>query len=671
MHSATSAGVVVREEARASTAARIPYRPDIDGLRAISVLAVILFHSAVPGFSGGYVGVDVFFVISGYLITQVLMVSRERGLGGRLREFYVRRCRRILPALLVMLLVTVPVAGWLFLPSDLSRFGTVLGATSVFAGNVVAWQNGGYFEIQNPFNPLAHLWSLAVEEQFYIVFPLFFLASGKARSGRQLTLIASCALASFALCVWASYTHPRANFFLAPTRAWELLLGSLVGLGLGRSLSTHPLRGVVSTAALLALLGCVIGYDDSLPYPGLYTLVPCGSAALLLAAGGGARRSNVGRWLSTPALVFVGLISYSLYLWHLPVLAFAAYYNIVPMEPRYIGVLLASIFLLATATWRYVEAPLRGRTVLGSDARFLATAGATTLAVASLGVFFWQSGGLAGRPNADAAKLIGTTVERLRSDAVACARLTPRDVASGSLCTFGPVSGAGADVLVWGDSHAIALLPAYERIATARNVRLHAAVRSACRPLLPAPITNGKPARSVCGDFNTAVVEAIDKIEPALVILNAFWMYPDGAIDAARDVGAKGDAHAFTAALDATLRAIGARRKVCVVGDVPELKYQMPYAYVMARRRGIDPGFIALPSEEADRQLGRVNAYFEELRQRGALVFVDLKKALCTGSTCALLSADGRSLYRDTNHLSVAGAEFLRPAVESCFDGIE
>jgi peptidoglycan/LPS O-acetylase OafA/YrhL len=671
MQSASSAGVVVREEVRASTAARIAYRPDIDGLRAISVLAVILFHSAVPGFSGGYVGVDVFFVISGYLITQVLMVSPERSLGGRLREFYVRRCRRILPALLVMLVATVAVACWLFLPGDLPHFGAVLGATSVFAGNVVAWQSGGYFEMHDPFNPLAHLWSLAVEEQFYIVFPLFFLASGKARSGRQLTLIASCALASFALCVWASYTHPRANFFLAPTRGWELLLGSLVALGLGRSLSTHPLRGVVSGAALLALLGCVIGYNGSLPYPGLYALVPCGSAALLLAAGAGARGPRVGRWLGTPALVFVGLISYSLYLWHLPILAFAAYYNILPLEPRHIVALLASIFVLATISWRYVEAPLRGRTVLASDARFLATAGAATLGVAALGVFFWQSGDRVGRLDAADAKLIGTTVERLRSDAVACARRTLRDVASGSLCTFGPVSGARADVLVWGDSHAIALLPAYEQIATARNVRLHAAVHSACRPLLPAPITNGKSARSDCGDFNAAVVDAIDKIEPALVILNAFWMYPDGVIDAAGDVGAKGDAHAFEAALDTTLRAIGARRKVCVLGDVPELKYRMPYAYVIARRRGIDPGVITLPSGDADRQLGRVNAYFEELRQRRAFVFVDLKKALCTGSTCALLNADGQSLYRDDNHLSVAGAELLRPSVESCFDGIE
>jgi peptidoglycan/LPS O-acetylase OafA/YrhL len=671
MQSVSSAGIALGAEVRASTSARVTYRPDIDGLRAISVLAVILFHSAVPGFTGGYVGVDVFFVISGYLITQVLMASPERSVGGRLRDFYVRRCRRILPALLAMLLATAPLACWLFQPSDLAHFGTLLGATSLFAGNVVAWRSGGYFALENPFNPLAHLWSLAVEEQFYIFFPLLFLASGKARSRLQLALIASCALVSFAVCVWASYIHPIANFYLAPTRAWELLLGSLVALGLGRSLSTHPLRGVLAGAALVALLGCVIGYDGSLPYPGLHALVPCASAAVLLATGAGTRVGRVSRWLGTPALVFVGLISYSLYLWHLPILAFAGYYNIFPLEPKHLGVLLPSMFLLAAVTWRYVEAPIRGRAMLASDARFLAAAVAVTVAVASLGVLISQ---LADRaPRSDPVHATGNDerMDRLRSDSVACAARTPSEVANGSLCAFGPASGAAADVLVWGDSHATMLLPAYEQIASARNVRVHAAVRSSCRPLLRTPLAIDQPARRTCDDFNRSVADALEKIDPALVILNAYWLHPEGAVGAQREGATEEDTRAFEAAFDATLRAIGTRRKVCVLGDVPTLKHGMPYAYVMARRRGIDLELVALPSADADRQLGRVNGYFQELEQRRALRFVDLKKALCIGSTCALLGRDGQSLYRGDNHLTVAGAELVRSTVESCFDELD
>jgi peptidoglycan/LPS O-acetylase OafA/YrhL len=668
MQSAGSAAVVLGE-VRASSPARARYRLDIDGLRAISVLAVILFHGSVPGFAGGYVGVDVFFVISGYLITQILAESPEHTLRGQLRDFYARRCRRILPALFVVLLATAPLAWWLLLPGDLAHFGSLLGSTSVFAGNVVAWRSGGYFD-PHPFDPLGHLWSLAVEEQFYVVFPLVFLAGGKDRSSRRLVLIAGCALASFALCVWASYTHPIANFFLVPTRAWELLLGSLVALGLGRSLSTHPLRGAAAGAALLALAVCVIAYDRNLRYPGLYALVPCASVAVLLMTGAGPRATRVGRWLGAPALVFVGLISYSLYLWHLPVIAFAAYYNIFPLEPRHLAILLPSISVLAVVTWRYVEAPIREHVVLASDARLLATAGAAALGVGLLGLLLWQSADRA--EHSDAAQEKGiSTLDRLRSDSLACAGRTPSDVANGSLCAFGPLSGVTAEVLVWGDSHATALLPAYEQIAFARNIRVHAAVRSSCRPLLRASPALEQRARRGCDDFNRAVVEALDRIDPALVILNAYWAYPEGVVGARRDGPTERDLQSFEAALDATLQAIGARRKVCIVGDVPTLKYRIPYAYVMARRRGIDPRFIALPSIEADQQLGRVNAYFEELRQHHALRFVDLKKTLCMGPTCALLGADGQSLYRDDNHLSIAGAEVLRPSVDTCFDAIE
>ena len=669
MQSASSTGVALGQ-VRASISARVTYRPDIDGLRAISVLAVILFHAKVPGFAGGYIGVDVFFVISGYLIAQVLIASPERNLAGKVRNFYARRCRRILPALLAMLLATVPVACLLFLPPDLSRFGTCLGATSIFLGNVVEWRSGGYFEPESPFNPLAHLWSLAVEEQFYIVFPLVFLTSGKARGGRQLVLIAGCALASLALCVWGSYAHPRANFFLAPTRAWELLLGSLVALGVGRSLSTHPWRGVASRAALIALVGCVVGYDGRLPYPGIYALVPCASAALLIAAGAGVRGTHVDRWLGTPALVFVGMISYSLYLWHLPILSFASYYNIFPLGPRHVGLLLALIFAIATVSWRYVEAPIRGRAVFASDARFLGIAGAATLAVASLGALLTQFADRAERSDAANGTVI-STMDRLRSDAVACGGRTLSEIAKGFACTFGPASGAKAEVLVWGDSHATALLPAYEQIAFARDVRIHAAVHSSCPPLLRAPNASDRRARRECGDFNTAVVNSLGTIDPALVILNAYWTHPDGALDAPRNFDDAGDVQAFEASLDATLRAIGAQRKVCVIGDVPSLRYRMPYAYIMARRRGIDPALVALPSDEADRQLGRVKTYLEELHLRHALRFVDLAKTLCTGSACALLSADGQMLYRDNNHLSVAGAELVRPTVDSCFDGLD
>lgn len=653
----------------------LPYRPDIDGLRAISVLAVILFHADVPGFSGGYVGVDVFFVISGYLITQVLVAPSDRGLSGQLRHFYVRRCRRILPALIVMLLVSTLFAFWLFLPGDLVRFGMLLTYTGALVSNLAVWRSGGYFDLDSPANPLLHLWSIAVEEQFYLVFPLVFLVSGRTFIGWRRALLLGAGLLSFALCVWASYYKPVANFFLVPTRAWELLLGSLVALGLGRSLSEHPARDGLAAVALFAILGCIVWYDESMRYPGLYALVPCVAAALLLVTAQHSP-SRPGRWMSAKPLVFTGLISYSLYLWHVPVLAFADYYYIRPLEPWHLFALMLLTYLLSAASWRYIEAPVRRRAVLASDVRFLSTAGGATVVVAILGLILWRYEGLPERlPERlgdTYAKLISDP-GRLRQDAIACVQRTLSTIAAGNLCHYGASAGVAADVVLWGDSHALALLPAYERIAAARNVRVHVAALSSCRPLLDAGSRREAPLRrQTCGDFNRAAIGAIDAIDPSLVILHAYWTHPD--LELAMTTGDEPPQHSppFQVALERTLQAIGARhRKVCVIGGVPTLKYVMPYAYVVAIRRGIDPAFIALTTSEAQAQHRELDRHFAELQRRHSFEFVDPKSALCSASSCAIVTHDGKSVYRDNNHLSVEGAHLVGGSIEACFDDID
>jgi peptidoglycan/LPS O-acetylase OafA/YrhL len=651
----------------------LPYRPDIDGLRAISVSAVIFFHAGVPGFSGGYVGVDVFFVISGYLITQLLMAPSQRGLAGQLRDFYVRRCRRILPALGVMLIASALVACWLFLPTDLRRFGTDLGLTAAFLSNWAAWRSGGYFDLDAPFAPLVHLWSIAVEEQFYIAFPLVFLAVGRVWKGGRLAVLTGAALASFVLCVWASYYEPRGNFFFAPTRAWELLLGSLVALGVGRSLNEHPARDALAGAALLAILGCIVWYDESLRHPGLYAVVPCLGAAILLATGA-TSLSRVGQWISVKPLVFTGLISYSLYLWHLPFLAFAGYYNVRPLEPWHLAALITAIYVLSAASWRYVETPVRGRKMLAADSRFLVSAGIGTMAIGLLGLVMWQTGGLPERlSEADATLVDIGNSGRLRHDANACAPRSLSAVAHGKLCRFGSEDGAAADVVVWGDSHALALLPAYEDIATSRNIRVHAAWLSGCRPLLEAMVDSATPADPLnCRDFNRAMLSAIEAIDPAVVILNAYWLYPSLALPPLPS-GAAEPVHGapFQLALERTLRAVDEHeRKICVIGDVPKLDYKMPYAYAIARRRGVDTGFIALSRAEAQAQHFDLDRYLRELEQRHVFTLVDPKDALCSGHTCAIVTTDGKSVYRDDNHLTVAGAQFVSGSLEACFDGL-
>ena len=298
------------------------YRPDIDGLRALAVISVILFHNGIPGFDGGYVGVDVFFVISGYLITQLLEESRDESAPRRLATFYVRRMRRILPALLATCLVTAIVAIALFSPDQLVNVGKFLAATPVMLSNVATWTRGDYFAPGVRQLPLSHLWSISVEEQFYLIYPLLLIAITRYRLPyRRLTLVVFASL-SLALCVWASHRAPEANYVFAPTRAWELLLGGMLTIGGVPRIGNRIAAEGLAVAGLLGIAIAVHFYTSAIRYPGTAAMLPCMASAALLATGSGPRPALVNRMLSWPPLVFIGLISYSLYLWHQPLLAF-------------------------------------------------------------------------------------------------------------------------------------------------------------------------------------------------------------------------------------------------------------------------------------------------------------------------------------------------------------
>jgi peptidoglycan/LPS O-acetylase OafA/YrhL len=358
---------------------RPSYRPDIDGLRAISAIAVVLFHSHVPGFGGGFVGVDVFFVISGYLITKVLLASSDRPMTRWLAEFYIGRCRRVLPALFVLLLTVTPIAALLLIPANLRVYGRYLSSTSVLLTNLVAWTDH-----QGGWPPLIHLWTIAVEEQFYLVYPLLLLAARRTRRVSPTLLMGILAAGSFSLSVWASYAAPGANYYLTPPRIWELLTGALLVL-------TRPkIRGgmaaeFVAIAGLLTIALAVCLNSTTTRYPGLRALPVCLAAAAILAAGHD-QKTLVARLLSMPALVFTGRMSYSLYLWHAAVLSlYWSRHHAPPDAPQTI-LLLAAICLLALMSWRIVEQPIRNGTWLKSNRRFLIAAALLDLALGGVGL---------------------------------------------------------------------------------------------------------------------------------------------------------------------------------------------------------------------------------------------------------------------------------------------
>jgi peptidoglycan/LPS O-acetylase OafA/YrhL len=334
----------------------LKYRAEIDGLRALAVVPVIAFHAGFGLFSGGFVGVDVFFVISGYLITTILIddIENERF---SIASFYERRARRILPALFFMMLACIPFAWMWMLPDQMKDFSQSLIAVSVFVSNILFWRESDYFAAAADEKPLLHTWSLAVEEQYYVLFPLFLFFAWRHGKNRVFWMIVVLAALSLVLSEWGWRNKATANFFLAPTRAWELLAGSIAAFVVQK-------RGVQSNNALsllglAAILFAIFVYDESTPFPSIYALVPVLGVVLLVLFAD--QHTFVARLLSTKLFVGIGLVSYSAYLWHQPLFAFASIRLVEEPSSLLMMSLSAASILLAIFTWRFVEQPFRNK----------------------------------------------------------------------------------------------------------------------------------------------------------------------------------------------------------------------------------------------------------------------------------------------------------------------
>lgn len=366
------------------------YRPEIDGLRAIAVLSVILYHAGLNSFSGGFVGVDIFFVISGYLITNIiydeLAVSRFS-----IRSFYERRARRILPALFIVSLVCIPFAWFWMPPNELKDFSQSLVAVATFTSNILFWQESGYFAASAELKPLLHTWSLAVEEQFYIFYPPLLLALIVFLPKALVLVIISGLLMSLGLANWASLIHPTANFYLPFSRGWELGAGALIAIHMhrlrirsmlpeSRDSSFGVPRPVGTIRELTGAIGlgfigyAIFAFDKTTPYPSLWTLIPVVGTALIILATGSSpsaapsafpfpKKILIGRLLSLRILVGIGLISYSAYLWHHPLFAFARIYLVEGVSVEvYLALMIASL-TFGVISYKYIEKPFRGNTL--------------------------------------------------------------------------------------------------------------------------------------------------------------------------------------------------------------------------------------------------------------------------------------------------------------------
>ena len=384
---------------------RLSYRPEIDGLRAVAVVPVLLFHAGL-GMPGGFVGVDVFFVISGYLITALILKDVDAG-RFTLADFWERRVRRILPAAVTVVLATLAAGWFLLLPSDYDRLARAALTQVVFGANFFYWRNTNYFAGPAEQEPLLHTWSLAVEEQFYLLFPVVLgaLALRPALRNRRvlLALLGIPLLVSLALCVAATPRYPAATFYLLPTRAWELLCGSVLAVAPAWHLLGPRLAAGMGWAGLVLIACSWWAFDKSTSFPGAAAILPC-LGTMLVIYGTAHEKPTTGnsskvtafasprRILSARLPVGIGLISYSLYLWHWPPLAFAQYWTLEPLPLVWRVVLLAGSVVAAVASWRYIETPFRMKRLGANRRRLFALAGSgmCALVIVAGGLTGWR-----------------------------------------------------------------------------------------------------------------------------------------------------------------------------------------------------------------------------------------------------------------------------------------
>ena len=625
----------------------------------MAVLAVVAVHVLPDLAPGGFVGVDVFFVISGYLITAITL-RRIRTHRFSFADFYARRARRLLPALFAVLVVTGLVGGWLYAAPTRIELGHSIMAATLFVPNLLDYGAVDYFTAPPETRPLLHLWSLGIEEQFYLMAPMLLVALARRR--RALVGVTACAvLVSFGTCVWVLGRDPAAAFYLIPFRAWELGIGMLLAC---LPVDWRAPRGA-GVVGLLLVGGAIVGLDEHVPFPGVAALAPCLGSALVLVSAAADPACRGLAWGPLPAL---GRRSYSLYLWHWPVLAFAMFWTMRAPTPLEALGLVALSLGLTELSYRFVEAPFRRSR--GSTARTLVWASGcmVVLVVATSAAVDPEQVSLASssddRPLDD----------QLAGPSLACASL-PTQESWTRVCGFGG-SPTAPEVVVWGDSHAATLALGFAKAAVASGQTGMVVARNGCPPVLGVDRAD-LPAMHQCGRHNDAVVAWIRRLRPARVVVVARWplafeatRYGDEHRGTPRYVQAGSEARAvdMAAALDRTVALLVEQgTEVVLLGPVPEASTHVSQAVERAQRLGGDLPTGPTLDELAVRTESSL-AGLQAASQRAGVRLVEVAPALCGVDPCEVTLA-GAPLYDDSNHLNAAGVVRVQGVLEAAVTG--
>ncbi len=641
----------------------LAYRPEIDGLRAIAVLAVVAYHFGVPYIGGGLVGVDIFFVISGFLIGGILM--RERAQSGRIRlgQFYLRRIRRLAPAYFAMSAASLLAAWFILLPFEMREFGKELIAATTYLANMHFFRETGYFDIGIENKVLLHTWSLAVEEQFYLFLPLAILFLGR---GERLlkAVLAALFLASLAGAVWLTGVNQSAAFYLFPLRAWELLAGVLLA-----AVARRPGPGWAAWAGMALMLAGIIAVRPGAGFPGWQVAVPVAGAVLAL--WGGQARTIVNRALASPVPVFFGRISYSLYLWHWPVLTLSKYWRGTYSGPGEAAAWAALALVLSTLSWRLVEQPVRTPGRVGNRALVAGWLLGSAFLLGA-GALLYKSDGLAARFAPEIRSHIEASGDFLQ-DWSRCGVAKTGAFAGITTCQLGP-EGA-PQVLVWGDSHLRPLAGTLDALAWQAETPALLVWVAGCPPLFG--VTKQENTTSAAEDAAcTAALERLEAavaagdVPPRLLLVGRWSYYAEGrgtGLDAANRISLSAP---YGEAMAASLTRLAATfDQVFVLRQPPEI----PAYGTREVAREMAGGRLSAEGARARAAVAlaaaRARAARGEAPLRAAPVtLLDSWPYFCDEATCSAMQ-DGRALYFDNNHLTNSGGARLAPLLAPVFEG--
>ena len=627
----------VPSKTKPSPSPHLTYRPDIDGLRAVAVVSVVLFHLNL--LRGGFVGVDVFFVISGFLITSLLWKEVHQTGSISLTSFYERRIRRIFPALIAMFAVTWVVGYKYLFPFEFVDYARSLLAALLSVANIFFWRESGYFAAPASAKPLLHTWSLGVEEQFYLLFPPLLAFLFRAVPKHLKTIVWVLAAVSFAACVVMTRLAPDAAFYLPVTRAWELLLGSQLAIHDLPLLHRRAWRNLAAGAGLLMLCFTLLRFSSATPFPGYLALLPSVAATLLIAAGKYGTHP-IGKALSWKPFVFVGLVSYSLYLWHWPLIVFAQHgmpirfglpsskYTILPLS-----------FLLAVLSWRFVERPFRRSR---KAAHVFSGAALAIAAISALACVTLFTGGFVTRfaPRVLEIAAFGdqTTDATHQTYRVGSCFLT-----SGN--TFGDfrpdpclvLDPVRTNVLLLGDSHAAML---YKGLQDAfPEVHFLQATASGCLPLAESGQRHN--ARGACTQLVSYMLNQwLPVHHVANVLIAANWQSPE-------DIRNMGGTIRY-------LRGLGL--SPVLIGPPPEYDAPLPTLVALSIQQGN-------PSLVTQHRLGKmqgIESYSEQITSNiWHIPYLSIYRTLCTQKDCLTLFPDDVPVQSDADHLSVPASDFV------------